>query len=54
MNGPVSKAVIKAMPYEERLRRYHAEKDEMFKKCRNLPASELQDRHKRLIEKWMV
>ena len=50
----ISKAVIKAMPYGERLRRYHAEKDEMFSKCRNLPAAELQEMHKLLIEKWMV
>lgn len=54
MGSPITKAVIKAMPYEERLRRYHAEKDEMFQKNRHLPASELQEQHKRLIEKWMV
>ena len=50
----MTRAIIKAMPYEERLKRYHAEKDEMFSKCRSLPAIELQERHKRLIEKWMV
>ena len=50
----IPKTLIQSIPYEERLRRYHAEKDEMFKKCRHLPAAELQEKHKELIEKWMV
>ena len=54
MNEKMSKAAIKAMPYQERLRRYHAEKDEMFRRFRNCSAEELQRKHDELIRKWGI
>lgn len=47
-------AAARTLPYQERLKRYHAEKDEMFRKYRNCSAEELQKKHDELVRKWGV
>ena len=48
------KSVIKAMPYESRLKKYENEKNELLQKMRGATASELSDALKALVDKWMV
>lgn len=48
------KAVIKAMPYNQRLRNYEAEKDELLHKMRDLPSDEFAEKLKALVDKWVV
>ena len=50
----LTKAAIKAMSYQERLKRYHAEKDELLRRCGSLPAEEYQKRLDELIKKWEI
>ena len=47
-------AVVKAIPYEERLRRYHAEKSELIRQDPPRPAEEMDALLKRLARKWRV
>ena len=55
MNEKTAKAYfIGKMSYKERLRRYHQEKDELFRKYRNCSAEELQKKHDELIKKWGI
>ena len=42
------------MSYENRIKRYNQEKDKMFLENRHLPASELQEKHERLLRWWDV
>lgn len=48
------KHLIHSLPYEERLRGYEREKDELFYKIVSLPAEEVQRRHQELIKKWKI
>ena len=50
----IPKAVIKAMLYNQRLRNYEAEKNELLQKMRGLPADEFAEKLKALANKWMV
>lgn len=45
---------IKAMPYDVRLRNYEREKNALFSKIADLPASEVAKAHADLAKKWMV
>lgn len=45
---------IMKLPYSERLKRYHQEKDEMFQRYRHCSAEELQKKHEELIKKWGI
>ena len=45
---------IKAMPYEQRLRNYEREKNDLFFKIAHMSASEVQEKHNELIRKWRV
>ena len=48
------KAVIKAMPYDQRLRNYEAEKTELLQKMRGLPADQFAEKLRCLADKWRV
>ena len=48
------KHLIHSLPYEERLKGYEREKDELFYKIVSLPAEEVQRRHQELIKKWKI
>ena len=50
----IPKAVIKAMPYNQRLRNYEAEKNELLQKMRDFTVEEFAEKLKALANKWMV
>lgn len=50
----LTEAAIRAMPYEQRLKNYKREKNELFYKISHLSASEVQEKHNELIRKWRV
>ena len=50
----ISEQAIKAMPYEQRLKNYEREKNELFYKVSNLSAAEMRERHQELVRKWRV
>ena len=55
MNEKTAKSFfIDKMSYQERLRRYHQEKDALFQKYRNCSAEELQKKHDELVKKWGI
>ena len=45
---------IMKMPYEQRIRNYEREKNELFYELAALPAAEIAKRHEELREKWRV
>ena len=53
VNG-LPRHLIHSLPYEERLRGYEREKDELFYKIVSLPAEEVQRLHHELIKKWGI
>ena len=50
----INEQAIKAMPYEQRLKNYEREKNELFYKISHLSAAEVQEKHQELIRKWRV
>ena len=48
------KAVIKAMPYTERLKNYEAEKTELLQTMRGLPADQFAEKLRNLADKWRI
>ena len=44
----------KLMSYQERLRGYEADKDELLRKAAGLPAAEFQRLRDQLIDKWKI
>lgn len=50
----IPKAVIKAMPYDQRLRNYEAEKTELLHTMRGLPAEQFAEKLKQLADKWRI
>ena len=50
----IPKAVIKAMPYDQRLRNYEAEKTELLQKMRGLPADQFSEKLRNLADKWRI
>ena len=50
----LTEAAIRAMPYEQRLKNYNMEKNELFYKTSHLPAEEMMEKHQELIRKWRV
>ena len=50
----LTEAAIRAMPYEQRLKNYEREKNELFFKISHLSAAEVQEKHNELIRKWRV
>lgn len=53
-NGILTAKRIRRMPYEERIRNYEREKNELFYELAALPAAEIARRHEELREKWQV
>lgn len=45
---------IKHMSYDERLRNYEREKDELFSKINRMSSAEVAEAHRALVEKWGV
>ena len=45
---------IRRMSYQERLRHYEEEKDELFYQIASMPAADVQRAHDDLIRKWMI
>ena len=54
MKGSMKSKVIKAMPYDVRLRNYEREKNALFSRIADRPASEVAKAHADLAKKWMV
>lgn len=50
----IPKSLIRQMPYDERLRRYHLEKNALLAENRAMSAVELNALHRDLAKKWMV
>ena len=50
----LTEAAIRAMPYEQRLKNYEREKNDLFYKISHLSAAEVQEKHNELIRKWRV
>ena len=50
----LSKALVKAIPYAERLRRFHAEKNHLLQSDPTRTAAEMEEVTKRLAKKWQV
>lgn len=50
----IPKSLIRAIPYDERLRRFHAEKNQLIRDNPARPADELDEITKRLAKKWQV
>ena len=50
----ISEQAIRAMPYEQRLKNYEREKNDLFYKIAHLSAAEVQEKHNELIRKWRV
>ena len=50
----LSKALVKAIPYAERLRRFHAEKNHLLQSDPTKTAAEMEEVTKRLAKKWQV
>ena len=48
------KHLIHSLPYDERLRGYEREKNDLFYSIRDMSAEEVQRRHNELIKKWGV
>ena len=48
------RALISAIPYEERLRRFHAEKNYLLRENPSRPAEEMDAITRRLAKKWRV
>ena len=48
------KALIKTLPYTERLKRFHAEKSDLLQRDPSRSAEEMEAITKRLAKKWMV
>lgn len=46
--------VAKLLPYNERLKRYHQDKDRMFSENINLPADKLNEEHERIMAWWDI
>lgn len=46
--------MIKHMPYQDRLRHYHEEKNALFEKIRDMSAADVRDAHDVLIQKWQI
>lgn len=42
------------MPYEVRIKHYEREKNDLFYKIANMPASQVAKAHAELAEKWKV
>lgn len=54
MTRKISDRMIRAMPYESRLKHYDREKNELFMKKSDVSAAELAKAHEELARKWMV
>lgn len=54
MKKELTKAMIKAMPYQERLRRYEIEKTKLLQKMRGVSAYKFSEMLKELADKWQV
>lgn len=54
MKTTTSKRAIMRMGYPERLRKYHAEKDDLFYRLHEMTPAEIEAENKRLIEKWRI
>ena len=50
----LSEQAIRSMPYEQRLKNYEREKNDLFYKIAHLSAAEVQEKHQELIRKWRV
>lgn len=48
------KALVSAIPYNERLRRFHAEKNHLLQENPARPAEEMDAITRRLAKKWQV
>lgn len=53
-NKILPKHLIHSLPYEERIRGYEREKNEMFHRNVGMPAEEFRRMHEELIRKWGV
>ena len=53
-NKTISDRMIRAMPYEVRIKHYEREKNDLFYKIANMPASQVAKAHAELAEKWKV
>ena len=50
----LSERAIRSIPYELRLQNYEREKNDLFMQIRDLPAEEVAEAHKALVEKWKL
>ena len=50
----ISNPVIRMMNYDQRVRNYEREKNELFDKISNLSAIEVSEAHRKLAEKWGI
>lgn len=50
----LSERAIRAMPYEQRLKNYEREKNELFYKISHMSAAEMREKHQELVRKWRV
>lgn len=48
------KTALQLLPYKERLKRYHEEKDKFFRENQSKSAEFLAKGHQKLIEKWGI
>ena len=50
----IPSTVIRAMPYNQRLRNYEQEKTELLQKMRGLPADQFAEKLRNLADKWRI
>lgn len=54
MKKELTPAMIKAMPYDERIRRYEADKTRLLQSLRGVSAYKYSELIKELADKWQI
>lgn len=54
MKDELTKAMIRKLPYQERLRRYEIDKTKLLQKMRGVSAYKFSEMLKELADKWQI